>query len=527
MKIHIAQFAGERPIVAEHLLPENYATKTINARHEGGSLIPIKDLAITPAVVDSDTASWCIYPFDKTKEITRSDEADFVRGPLANDAWRRVYSTGSELPPQLHYMVSGGIMVSTVNLGIKKPPMPTVPTEWQLAVPPSPDDQVVRCAYYVTSVTARGEESEPSETTVIINRWDGAAIPVTLGASNDVRADKRRLYRSEGGGVFNLVVEVPVANTGVSDDVISRRLGAPCTSESYNEPSEKMQGLTMVGNGFMAGFFDNTLCFCEPYYPHAWPIDYQYSFHDEIVGIAVISGAIVVTTTGSPWMVMGSHPSSMNPVKLDLRVGNLSRRGMVDMGSFALYPSTEGLVMASNSGMQIVSQDIISRSQWLSLDPASFNAFRYRGQYLCFSSIGAFIFDLKYGIFPLEVTGNSADRVLSGYYQTDEDTLYLLIEHSDLTKSIYKFDSGSNKELFWTSREFIMDRKGVISSCRIDGDESATIKIEGGNYLYEKTASSDKGFRLPAGRPLRIKVSIKSTGRINTLSLASSMGELL
>lgn len=527
MKINIAQFAGEMPIVAEHLLPENYAAKTINARPEGGSLIPIKDLVQAPIAVASDTVSWSIYPFDKTKDITRTDEADFVRGPLANDLWRRVYSTGTELPPQLHYMLEGGLMVSTVNLGVKKPLKPTLPPEWATASPPNPDNQVVRCAYYVTGVTARGEESEPSETTEIINRWDGAIIPVSLGPNNDERVKDRRLYRSEGGGVFNLVVEVPAAQTGVIDNLASRGLGAPCTSESYNEPSQNMRGLTMVGNGFMAGFFENTLCFSEPYYPHAWPIDYQYAFHDEIVGIAVISGAIVVTTTGSPWMVMGSHPSSMNPVKLDLRVGNLSRRGMVDMGSFALYPSTEGLVMASSSGMQIVSQDIISRSQWLSLDPASFNAFRYRGQYLCFSSMGAFIFDLKKGIFPIDITSDPTDKVLGGYYQSDEDTLYLLIEHADLSKSIFKFDSGNNKELSWTSREFIMDRKGVISSGRIDGDESATIKIEGGTYLFEKTTSSDKGFRLPAGRPLRIKISIKSTGRINTLSLASSMGELL
>ena len=525
MKLNISQFAGEMPIVAEHLLPENYATETLNARMEGGSLIPIRDLVATSFTATNDVNSWSIYPFDKTKTLTRTDEANFVRSPLANDAWDRVYSAGASLAPQVSY--TNGSSLLTAELGINKPATPTVPVAWNDAEPPSPDYQIVRCAYYVTSVTLRGEESEPSDTTQIINRWDDAVIPVSLGANNDSRATHRRLYRSEGGGVFNLVGEYVISTTSVTDSVYSASLGAPCNSESFNHPPGDLSGLTMVGNGFLAGFFGNTLCFCEPYYPHAWPIDYQYAFHDDIVGISVIGGAVVVTTKGNPWIVMGGHPSAMSPTKLDLRASNLSRAGLVDMGNFALYPSSEGLVMASASDVQVISSEIISRSQWLSLDPASFKAFRYRGQYLCFGSTGAFIFNLKHGIFPLEVSGVATDQVLDGHYQADEDVLYLLIKHANNTRSIFKFDSGTNKELSWTSREFIMNSKSVLSAGRVDADANVVMTLTGDNYSFEKTTLNDNGFRLPPGKPKRMKISIRCTGRVNTLTLASSMGELL
>lgn len=525
MKLSIAKFAGELPVVAKHLLPENYATKTMNARMEGGSLVPIKDLQSTSFAVANGVNSWAIYPFDKTKVLTRTDEANFVRGPLASDEWDRVYIAGSALPPQVAYTSAGALSIA--NLGINKPATPTVPASWDNAEPPSPNYQIVRCAYFVTNITLRGEESEPSDTTQVISRWDGATIPVTLGASNDSRATHRRLYRSEGGGVYNMVGQYPVGTNVVNDNVHSASLGAPCNSESFNHPPSNLQGLTMVGNGFLVGFFGNTVCFCEPYYPHAWPIEYQYAFHDDVIAVSVVAGAVVVTTKGNPWLIMGSHPSAMNQTKLDFVASNLSRSGLVDMGNYALYPTSEGLMMASTSDMKVISSGVYSRDQWLALDPASFKAFRYRGQYLCFGNTGAFVFNMEHGVFPLEISDVPTDKVLSGHYQADEDCLYLLLSHANGSRSVVKFDSGNNKILSWTSRDFILNGQSVLSAGRIDADASATLTLSGDGYNFIQTAINDYGFRLPAGKPRRMTLKIQCAGRVNALTLASSMGELL
>lgn len=526
MRLRIAQFAGEMPIVAPNLLPENYATETLNARMEGGSLVPIRSMAASaypnPA---SNVKSWSIYPFNKSHVLTRTDEADFVRGPLANDAWSRVYIAGDALPPQVAF--SSGGAVSVVNLGINKPQTPTVPSSWNDAEPPNPDSQVVRCAYYVTAVTSRGEESEPSETTQIINRWDGASIPITLGANNDSRAATRRIYRTEGGGTFNFVAEIPVSNTTYLDSVTSANLKMPCQSETWNPPPTSLKGLTMVGNGFMAGFFNNTLCFCEPYHPHAWPLDYQLAFPDDVVSIASVGGALVVATKGSPWIVAGGHPAAMQQTPLDVRAACLSRRGHVDMGDYSLYPTNDGLMMASPNGMQLVSQGIYSRHQWGALQPHTFKAFRYRGRYLCFAANFAFIFDLESGVFPLQVTEQAGDTVIDGHYQADENHLYLLIQHSNNTLSVQIFDEGSNKTMRWKSREFVLSPTMVFSAGRIDADSAAEITLSGEGYAFSYTANNDNGFRLPSGRPRRLTIEVSSSGRVNELTLASSMGELI
>jgi hypothetical protein len=51
--------------------------------------------------------------------------------------------------------------------------------------------------------------------------------------------------------------------------------------------------------------------------------------------------------------------------------------------------------------------------------------------------------------------------------------------------------------------------------------------LTGENYDFEKTTITDKGFRLPSGKPKRLKISIKCAGRVNTITLASNMGGLL
>jgi hypothetical protein len=116
---------------------------------------------------------------------------------------------------------------------------------------------------------------------------------------------------------------------------------------------------------------------------------------------------------------------------------------------------------------------------------------------------------------------------MSGHYQADEDCLYLLISHDDGSKSVAKFDSGLNKTLSWESREFILNKQSVLSAGRIDADDSAVITLTGDNYNFSRAVINDTGFRLPAGKPKRIKIKLQSAGRINTVTLASSMGELL
>lgn len=531
MKIEINQFMGELPILAPHLLPTTSASKTLNAIPEGGAIIPLKKTILSQYANPSNSVnSWCIYAFDENETITRKDDADFVRGPIANDAHKRMYIAGdgkntanaSEAEPKVVFTSPEGVKVE--RLGIGRPTTPTVSSTWETAQPSNPDHQVKRCAYYTTYITAIGEESEPSYTTQIINRWDGAAIPITLGAVTDPRAAFIRIYRSEGGAIFNFVDEVSTDTSVYTDEVASAELGFNCISENWNQPPTQLSSLLNIGNGALAGFYENTLCFSEPYYPHAWPIDYQLAFPDEIVSIALAAGMIIVVTKGEPWIVQGVHPSAMSQQSLDIRAPGLSRHAHVDMGEYTIYPSLDGLMIAGPDGMQNATQNILSRDQWLALQPDTFRAFRYQGKYLCFGAGGSFIFDSETGYYPISLTG----EVLDGCYSFKDGKLYLLIANPNNTRSVFVFDSGVNEKMEWVSREFEINTSMTINSARIDADDDVDLEITGDdNYSLIATIADDSGFRLPSGRPKKIKVKVESESRVNRIILASTMGELV
>lgn len=529
MKLGIVNFAGERPVIAPELLPDNASTNTLNARPEGGSLVPIKEMVNTGEVLANNVVSWAPHPSDQTKSMTRTDMASFVRGPLANDSYDRVYCGGFDLSPEVFYLNAGSLVRK--KLGINKPPTPSVSSGSQTQEPPTPDFILVRCVYYITYVTALGEESEPSDPTAVAQRWDGSggAVTLTIPSVTDSRAEKMRLYRSEAGGVYNYVQDISLGVTSFSDSIYTKSLGAPCSSENFTHPPERLKGLMAAGNGFMAAYDGNTLFFSEPYSPHAWPVEYQLSFFENITGIAVIGGSILVTTKTNPWFVTGSHPSAMSQSRVDITAPCTSPHGIADMGEYALYPSNEGLVFAVPGDVRIATREFFSKDQWKSYLPETFKSFRYREQYLCFGNGRCFIFDLNRGFYPIELTTTAGEMLENGFYQASTDTLYLVVAGAGGSKALYKFDSGVNREMSWSSRQFKI-KSGVVFTCaRIDCRGNALLELSDANGVYNfvKTVISDEGFRVKSGRPDRLVVTIKSNERIDSLSMASTMRELL
>lgn len=528
MKQIFSNLMGMLPVVEDHLLPENYASQTLNCRKEGASLVPIKEPVDTGASIANSVNTWVKYHFNKSQVITRADSGDVVRGPIANDAYDRVYSAGSANTPKVHYLDGS---LQTVDLGIKVPGKPVPDGQWPTAEPPTPDYIAFNATYVLTNVTGIGEESAPSFPSVVITRWDDANVGLTLPASNDSRAVKRRIYRSDGGGVYQLVVELNASVTDYTDDTDSVDLGYELVSENFDEPSDNLQGFINAGNGFMGSWFENNVCFCEPNYPHAWPIDYRYALPSQVVGMASVSGGVIVTTDSYPYIFQGTHPVAMTPTKVDKPYPGLSRFGVVDMGEYALYPSNEGLVAISGGGVDVVTKNVLSKDQWAALNPDTFVAFRYRGMYLAFSSAGAFLFDQESGYWPIELTGTASDQVVNGYYDAEDDTLYLLVKHSNNTRTAYTFDAGANKTIEWTSREFIKGPGVLFSAGRVDATADATVTITGTHrgtqtYSFSKTAGDDAGFMLGPGRYSRFRVKASTAGALNVVSLASSRQEL-
>ncbi|WP_299947139.1 hypothetical protein [uncultured Microbulbifer sp.] len=235
-----------------------------------------------------------------------------------------------------------------------------------------------------------------------MQRWDGAAVEVTAipVASGNFIVQSKRIYRAELTAGYQFVAEIPAGQTDFSDNVESEQLGESCPSLDWIAPDPNMRGLTALPNGVMLGAFGNTLAFCEPYQPHAWPIRYQLAMAYDFVAAAVASAGVVIGTTGKPYLVAGSEPAAMSLVPLDQIHACASKRSMVDMGEYVLYASPDGLVAVGGTDARLVTEPLILPAQFKQrFNPASIHAYRFEDRYLAFynngSERGSFSFSVE------------------------------------------------------------------------------------------------------------------------------------
>lgn len=236
-------------------------------------------------------------------------------------------------------------------------------------------------AYLYTWVTAYGEEGPPSEP-AILNGWSNGVWTVSLYTPTpenmgvDRNITKTRIYRSisdqYGRGSYFLVAEIPVAQeiyTDVlSDDVVS--LNSQLVSLFWYAPPAELKAMLPFPNGITVGFKANEVWFSEAYRPHAWPPNYVLTTEFPIVGIGVCGQSIVVCTQGSPYLVTGTHPSSMALTKINLPEPCLHRGSIVATDTTVLYASQNGMIQISQSGAGgNVTEGWISRERWQELVP--------------------------------------------------------------------------------------------------------------------------------------------------------------
>jgi hypothetical protein len=159
-------------------------------------------------------------------------------------------------------------------------------------------------------------------------------------------------------------------------------------STSWYPPPENLQGLIALPNGMMAGFVNNEVWFCEPYYPHAWPPQYVLTTEYPIIGLGVTSGALVACTGATPYVFNGVNPSAMTSIK-STAVAPCSSRGSILSGDAAVtYTSPNGLMQVTNSGQVLNTTELwITRENWQQLTPQEYARAIYLAScYFCFGT---------------------------------------------------------------------------------------------------------------------------------------------
>lgn len=296
-------------------------------------------------------------------------------------------------------------------------PVP-VATNMLLYMTYSSSDVIEARAYVYTYISAYGEESAPSPF-ALVNGWSNGTwrIALSLPPPNDLGIHRNlavmRIYRtvtaSSGVTSYYQVADISLgsgdtdaisfvaADTGclaptlvyndtALDNIIA--LNIQLASTNFFPPPADLVGMVNLPNGMVAGFKNNEVWFCEPYFPHAWPPGYVVAVDFPIVGLGVTSGAVVACTSATPFVISGAAPGQMNSFKCTRPEPCTSRGSIVGLDTGVFYISQNGLIQVPNTGqLANYTQLWISRERWDALAPQkNTRAVVLAGTYFCWGT---------------------------------------------------------------------------------------------------------------------------------------------
>jgi len=516
--IDITEFRGRRPKLTDALREPNEATVATNLRLEAGGIKPLRTATTVQAKTVAGTLA-SIYKYSSGDFLEWEADVDVVPANTGEDQYDRVIFTGDGAPkvsyntiitsgaapyPVDEYLLGvppPGYVVSTYPLGVKA----TVATNGAATDANSTPEYRY---YVITSVDVFGAEGPPCPVSSEVTWRDGQTVDVTIPAApaGDYNIVGWRMYRTStgtDGTDFQYVQDGTTFGAVSNDAVATKNLAEVLPTEIYDLPSADMIGITALPNGYLAGFYENTLYFSEPGNPHAWPVDYRLSTKEFIVGIEVLNdNAMAVLTRGHPYVCYGTDPSSMSLDELDARQACVSKRSITRTDAGVVYASPDGLVLISSSGVNVITESVFTREQWQAMDPTTVDGYYWEGVYLFFYNDG--VTPAGMAISPRQPEGGIVDYsayATAGYNSLTEDKLYLVIGGN-----IVQWDSHATVTYDWTwqSKVFRPLSPFLPSVARLFANEGTTSytwdTILDGSSVGTSAETDDGPFRLPGGQ---------------------------
>jgi hypothetical protein len=336
------------------------------------------------------------------------------------------------------------------------------------------------------------------------------------------------------------------------DDFDFRSLTQLLRSDRYRKPPENLQGLTLIQNDILAGFVGNTLYLSEPAIYHAWPSAYERTFDSNIVGLAQVSGNLLVLTEDYPYVVSGTSPAVMVQSRLSARYPCLNSRSIVETSSGVIYATHDGLVLYSpSSAAQLLTRLVHSSDTWnASLDPFTLVATTYKDTYIASHSLASIVFE-------------PGDSQQTPPTFVDNDFTFSAAWYDPITNDLYVV-SGTDGDIFvwddlsqpasmmsWKSKTLVTKDFTNVGAARVIADytglpgtaqwETVDINWEAADdfwdavdpitfrlyvdksLIFTTTVSNSNVFRLPAGyKSDTFEVAMDSFVRVRAVHLADT-----
>lgn len=497
----VDKFGGVIPRLGPRLLPTNGAQIAQNVKLFSGELrswqkttavnTPSKggNLKSMYRMYDTSTDYWLAWPAD----------VDAVRGPIAGDTSFKLYFTGDTTTA-----TNSAAGPRKTNLALAKTGGTDYPHDWlEMGVPaPGAAPTVVGTggtattsvtrvyAYtYVTGSDAQGgfwgEEGPPSPLGTGTGKSDATFVIAALSTGTTGKyafaGATKRIYRTltdnAGNTNFQLALDaVPIASTSTSDTIADGALGVICptftpgvvNSEWVGPPSD-LTNIIQLPNGIMAGFSGNNICFCEPFYPHAWPIRYRLTTNFNIVSMGRYGQTLIVTTKGFPYAVSGSRPDSMAMAMIEENHPCVSKRGTVSFSFGVAWPTPDGLALAGVGGAVNVIDAFMKRDEWRAqCFPDTLIAHQFLNVYFGFFNNGTsdlnFVFDKDNQEGPLTF-GNFGAQ---GAWNDPETSKLYLLQNGKIV--LWDADSLNQAPFDWESKIFVLPRPVNFGAIVVDAD---------------------------------------------------------
>lgn len=408
--IAITAFGGEVPAIDERLLGESQAADSVNAWLLSGRVEPVRSLQPIYTLQNAAARSFFRLPkgnpgvdnmVDSWWLEFENDNVRVIRSPVVgqDDDGRFYWADGQQPMMMTGTMIENGD--APYKLGI---PAPTVAPGVTHSGGSSSTNKTVSYAY--TWVSDLGEEGPPSPPTSVVGKIDDTYhltfTPPTTAQTAQRNLTKLRIYRTivstQGVGTFFFVAEVPIATTTYDDNCAVMTDGIvvnndQLTTTTWSEPPADLQGLVTMPNGMVAGWRSNEVWFCEPYYPHAWPIQYVLGVDPKIVGLGVYDQSLIILCEGQPYAATGVTPGAMSLAKIQPLEPCTSMRSIVNTPNGVLYCSPNGLINITPTGASNLTAQMILKSQWAErLNLSTVMASIISQAYYCYSGTLAGVF---------------------------------------------------------------------------------------------------------------------------------------
>lgn len=286
----------------------------------------------------------------------------------------------------------------------------------------------------------------------------------------------KRIYRTVGtSGLFLYVGEVAVATTTFNDTVAAADLGEELPTADSSPPPKNLTSLISLPNGCLAGVAGNELCFSDPYMPYSWPVRNRYAFAG--VGVAAIaaSNSVIVLTETYPILYTGSDPEGMSGSTLDTYAPCVAKRGVVDLGGGALYPSFDGLWLVSPQQIKCITRSLYREEEWTLLNPATFDATFHDGRYYAY-----YAGQLESRMLVLDIESPNSvteiDESADALYRNELDGKLYIAKGQKLYE--WDVDSGHYYESDWQSVAMQFPAPVKFAAVQIHADFSAIVPVD-------------------------------------------------